>query len=64
MAVDQASVDLVNGERALSGSSLSVNTAPGEDKIKGLYPKVEWQTQLDYAEEMGIGSRVYDLIKI
>ncbi len=64
VAIDQASVDLVNGERALPGTCLSTNMEPGEDKIKGLYPKVDWQSQLDYACEMGIGSRGYDLIKI
>lgn len=64
VAIDQACVDLVNQEQALPGSCLTVNTEPGQDKFKGLYPKVDWPIQLDYAEKLGIGSRTYELIKL
>ena len=64
VAIDQASVDLVNAEPALAGTQLLVNTEPGGDKFKGLYPKVDWPIQLEYAEKMGLGSRVYELIKV
>lgn len=61
VALDQASVDLVNREPAFAHSCLSTNTGPGEDKFKGLYPKVDWESQLAYAEELGLGSRDYTL---
>lgn len=61
VALDQASVDLVNLEPAFAGSCLTVNTGPGEDKFKGLYPQVDWDVQLDYAEKLGLGSRDYTL---
>lgn len=61
VAIDQASVDLVNQEQALPGSCIEDNTAPGEDKFRGLYPKIDWEHQLDYAESLGIGTRNYDL---
>jgi uncharacterized Fe-S center protein len=64
VAVDRASVDLVNAEKALEGSCLKVNTAPGEDKFRGVYPKVDWTVQFDYAEQLGLGSCDYKLIKI
>lgn len=64
VALDQASADLVNREPALAGSCLSTNTAAGEDKFKGVYPKVEWEYQLEYAEKLGLGSRSYDLVKL
>ncbi len=64
VAIDQASVDLVNAEQALPGSSLKKNKNKGEDKFKGLYPDVEWSKQLDYAEHIGIGTRNYDLITL
>lgn len=64
VAIDQASVDLVNGEQALPGSSIKVNREPGEDKFRGLYPQVDWALQLDYAQGLGIGSRSYLLEKI
>ncbi len=61
IAIDQASADLVNREHGLPGTCLKNNTAPGEDKFKGLYPKVDWEIQLAYGQELGLGSREYDL---
>ncbi|MFZ5571957.1 MAG: DUF362 domain-containing protein [Thermodesulfobacteriota bacterium] len=64
VAIDQASVDLVNRETALPGAALKTNTAAGEDKFKGIYPYVEWPHQLDYAESLGIGTRSYELVAV
>jgi uncharacterized Fe-S center protein len=64
VAIDQASVDLVNSEQALPDSCLKTNMASGEDKFRGVYPKVDWTIQLDYAEKIGLGSRGYELEKI
>lgn len=61
VALDQASVDLVNREAAFAGSCLKTHTAAGEDKFKGLYPEVDWEIQLDYAEKLGLGKRNYSL---
>jgi hypothetical protein len=64
VAIDQASVDLVNAEPALAGSQLETNREPGQDKFKGIYPNVDWEIQLEYAQQLGLGSRSYDLIKL
>ncbi len=64
VAIDHASADLVNNEEALPGSILRHNLRKGEDKIKGLYPKVDWQYQLQYAEKLGLGTLSYELEKI
>lgn len=64
VAIDQASVDLVNRQKALEGSSLANNKEAGEDKFKGLYPKVDWGVQLEYGERIGLGKRDYELITI
>lgn len=64
VAIDQAAADLVNQEQALSGTLLTCNTQPGEDKFKGLYPDVDWEHQLAYAQDIGIGSRDYNLVKL
>jgi uncharacterized Fe-S center protein len=64
VAIDQASVDLVNSEPALIDSRLRKNRESGEDKIQGLYPKVDWTIQLDYGAQIGLGSRQYEMIKI
>jgi len=64
VAIDQAAVDLVNQETALPGSCLKTNTAAGEDKFKGVYPQVDWTIQLAYAEQLGLGLRDYELVRI
>lgn len=64
VAIDQASVDLINKEQALEGSCLKTNTKPGQDKFRGIYPKVNWNIQLDYAEKVKLGSRDYELVAI
>jgi uncharacterized Fe-S center protein len=64
VAIDQASVDLVNGEAGNRTSKLPKNWNPGEDKFRAVYPEVDWNIQLAYAEEIGMGTRKYELIKI
>ena len=64
VAIDQASVDLINREPAIPGSCLAQNTEPGEDKFRGLYPEVDWEFQLDYAERLGLGTRNYNLVTL
>ena len=64
VAIDQASVDLVNQQ---PGHPLSHQTAllgPGSDKFRAAAPKVDWGIQLDYAEKIGLGTRAYELVKI
>ena len=64
VAIDQASVDMVNRQMGLENTQLSTNRAPGEDKFGGIYPKVAWKVQLEYAEKLGLGSRDYELVPI
>lgn len=63
VAIDQASVDLVNKQRPLTNTRLDgyVNVA---DKFGGVHPMVDWGVQLEYAEEVGLGTRDYNLIKL
>jgi hypothetical protein len=63
VAVDQAAADLVNEARGLPGSALKKKAAH-TDKFKDVYPQVDWPIQLAYAEELGLGSREYELVKI
>jgi len=63
VAIDQAAADLVNRARGLEGSALK-EMGPGSDKFKDIYPQVDWPLKLAYAEELGLGSREYELIKI
>jgi uncharacterized protein len=61
VAIDQASVDLVNNEPGNKDSVLTKNYKSGEDKFRGVYPQIDWQIQLQYAEEIGLGTRKYEL---
>jgi uncharacterized Fe-S center protein len=63
VALDQAAVDLVNKEAALPDGRLAGLSA-GSDKFRTLYPGVDWQRQLAYAQAMGLGTRDYELVRI
>ncbi len=62
VAIDQASVDLVNQQQGMSGSKLKANLGHGEDKLRSLYPNIDWTVQLRYGEAIGLGSRDYELV--
>jgi len=64
VAIDQASVDLVNKEPALQDSCMKEGLEAGSDKFRTLYPKTDWTIQLAYAEQLGLGSREYNIVKI
>jgi uncharacterized Fe-S center protein len=64
VAIDQAAVDMANSAPGNPTSSLKTAMEPGEDKIRALFPHIDWGYQLDYAEKMGLGSRKYDLVPL
>lgn len=64
VAIDKASVDMVNQQVALEDTCLKDHKGPGEDKFRGVYPKIDWSVQLDYAEKIGLGNRDYKLISL
>ncbi len=51
VAVEQASLDLLNQKA-------------GKDVFHEIYPVVDCQNQVEYAEKMGLGSREYDLVSL
>lgn len=62
VAVDQASIDLVNSAPGISTSKLGENHG-SDDKFRAIH-KVDWRHQLAHAEAVGLGSREYELIEI
>ncbi len=52
VAIDQASVDLI------------LESMGGEDPFRKAHPQINWETQLEHAEKIGLGSRKYELKKI
>lgn len=63
VAADQAAVDLVNSRVGIASSALPAAFEPGGDKFRALHPKTDYRVQLAYAEEMGLGSRRYELVE-
>lgn len=64
VALDQACADLVNSAPGNPESSLGKAVAPGEDKFRVLFPSIDWEHQLNYAQKLGLGSRDYTLEKL
>jgi uncharacterized protein len=64
VAIDQASVDMINAQPGLNHSCLEGGKGPGEDKFRSVYPQIDWTIQLNHAERIGLGSRTYELITI
>lgn len=64
VAIDAASLDLVNEQCGLKNSLLHHNFDKGEDKFKGVWGKIDGEIQLRYGEKIGLGNMDYELIKI
>jgi uncharacterized Fe-S center protein len=64
IAIDQASVDLLNREAGYEGTDLKGGIKSGGDKIKGVYPWIDWSIQLDYGQALGLGTRDYKLVEL
>lgn len=64
VAIDQASMDLVNAQPPLASSCIKGSRHAKTDKVKAVYPMIDWQYQLDYAEQVGLGSKAYELVKL
>jgi len=64
VAIEQASLDLVNAQQGRKDTVLQSSLAPGKDKFKSLFPTVDAKHQISYAEKLGLGTRKYDLIEI
>ena len=64
VAIDQASVDLVNKSSGIVGTALTTNLEPGKDKFQGIYPHIDWSVQLSHGEKVGLGTRNYELIEL
>lgn len=62
VAIDMASVDLVNAAIPLPNSKME-NKMQAKDKFKAIHGK-EWRFAIEYGEKIGLGSSNYELIKI
>lgn len=73
VALDCACADLVKSAPALSGNAISDREQEcscghshhiGEDKFHLVHPETDWEAGIRHAEELGLGTSSYELIKI
>ncbi|OHD11016.1 MAG: 4Fe-4S ferredoxin [Spirochaetes bacterium GWB1_27_13] len=66
VAIDKASVDMVNNATVMLQSTLTdkghINA--GNDKFKHMHPNTDWKIGLEHAESIGIGNMEYELINV
>jgi uncharacterized Fe-S center protein len=68
VALDMACADMVKAAPALSGSKIRTDHThgdlSGEDKFKLTHPDTSWQSGLEHAVKIGLGSMDYELITL
>jgi len=63
VALDQACADMVNAAKANPGSSIIEGVENGMENLRAAND-LDWTYQLSYGEEVGLGNRKYNIIKI
>ncbi len=63
VAIDMASADLVNKAEVIKGSILDGKEHKHDDKFKCIHGNIDWKSGLNYAEELKLGTKEYDLVK-
>jgi uncharacterized Fe-S center protein len=64
VAVEQASLDMVNARPSLPDSEIAISVGPGKDKFRAIRPDIDGAVQIQYAEELGMGTRQYELLDV
>ena len=68
VALDQACVDAANSQPIMPGSVAAHNAEhnheEGHDVFHLVHPDTDWAAGLDHAEKLGIGTRMYELVKL
>lgn len=64
VALDMACVDAVNRQPVLNGSFLAEQEHCHHDHFTDTHPDTNWETCIDHAVKLGLGSREYNLITI
>ena len=65
VAIDQATVDLINAQPGNPASKMNRTGLPvNADKFQAVWENIDYSIQFKHAEELGLGTRKYKLIKI
>ena len=65
VALDKACVDLVNKQKPFNNSQLGEHLEKGiseHDNLHCNHPSTNWESQIEYAKEIGLGNSEYELI--
>lgn len=62
VALDQACVDKVNAQPPMPGSMLDEAEEKSWDHFHTISPNTDWEAALKRAEQMGLGSRSYEIV--
>ncbi|MDD1671579.1 MAG: DUF362 domain-containing protein [Methanomicrobiales archaeon] len=64
VALDHASMDLVNSQMGIRDSALQKHHERGKDKFTGAWEHTIGYRQIEYAEEIGLGTAGYRLVEV
>ena len=64
VALDVACVQMVNEAPVIKGSVLDVKGVKKGDKFKAAHPKTDWMTGMDHAQEIKLGRKQYELVRL
>ena len=67
VALDMACADLVNKQTAFENSNLGEHIraeVKGEDHFHINHPETNWQSSIEHAVKIGLGTKEYELIEI
>ncbi len=64
VAIDAASMELVNKAPVMPGSILAESESVSDDKIASYRPDVDWATQLSYGVALGLGSDKFEINEV
>ncbi|MDR2623990.1 MAG: DUF362 domain-containing protein [Methanobrevibacter sp.] len=64
VAIDAASLHLVNQQKGIKDSLIHKNCNHGEDKFKGVWEKVDGDHLLEYCQDIGLGTTDFEIIEI
>ncbi len=64
VALDMACVDAVNRQPVMAGSFLSEQGHSHHDHFTDTHPDTNWESCIDHAVKLGLGSKEYNLIEI
>lgn len=64
VALDKACADMVNKAPVVSNSIIGQSKNKEQDRFKAVFPHINWQVGIDYAEKIGLGTKKYEIVKV